>query len=73
MILLGIPALPLEFFKSKIYAGELQFLAGKIIDVTIKYSLICLAIGILLVAASLLIKSLAKKEIKGGKKKRKKK
>jgi hypothetical protein len=72
LILIGISAVPLEFFKSKIQAGELQFLADRIIEITVKYSLICLAAGIILIILSLIVKMSAKK-VKGGKKKRKKK
>jgi hypothetical protein len=69
-ILNGIAGIPLEFYKSKIATGDFQILSDKIIGIILKYMYISLAIGIILVAIAISF-SIAKKKLKGGKKKKK--
>jgi hypothetical protein len=70
----GLPAIPLFFFKQKIQVGDFQLFADKMIEIMSKYMMIYLVVGIILVIASITASILSKrankkKEKKKGKKK----
>jgi hypothetical protein len=69
-ILTGISAIPLYIYKSRISAGTFQVFIDKIIEVILKYCLISLAIGIILVIAGIVIAMKNKKSKKDKKKKK---
>jgi multidrug efflux pump subunit AcrB len=71
-ILVGISAIPLEFFKQKMQMGDFQIFFDKLTMVISKYMLASLAIGIILVAAGIAIAIKNRKKKKSKKKGRKK-
>jgi len=67
LVLNGLPGVFLEFYKTKIQMGDFQIFIDSIIALIIRYMLISLALGIVLIAVSIFIKGRLKGKVKKGK------